>query len=88
MPYEEPDFNSLESMHSKFIDDLKALLTHETRITQAKGFLFGSFSCSYKSSGGWKDVGGNSYLKFGNFKAPPLQMRREEYWSGAVLNEK
>lgn len=87
MSYEAPDFNSLKSMHSRFLDDLKALLTHETCITQKKGLLFGSFTCSFKGSDGWKDIGGTSYLKFGNFKVPPLRTRSEVYRSGAVRNE-
>lgn len=74
-------------MHTNFMAELKALLTHKTRITQKKGLLFGSFVCDFNENGLWKSVGGTSYFRFGGFHPPSINGGVQEYISNAIFSE-
>ena len=48
-PLEMAEFRGSEDdLVSEFCEELKALLTHETRIVQRKGWLFWHFRCEYR----------------------------------------
>lgn len=85
-PFESAEFrNSTEAADSAFCQTLEILLTHESRIIQKNGWLNWHFKCEYKTAGGWKRIYRHSALKFGGFKAPPIDHKVRTYRSTALV---
>jgi hypothetical protein len=83
-PFELAEFRgSTEDLISVFREKLEALLTHETRIIQRKGWLSWHFRCEYRASGNWKCLYRHSALR-GGFKPPQIRGRRRIYSSAAL----
>jgi hypothetical protein len=75
---------SKERLISAFHEELEALITHETRIIQRKGWLAWHFRCEYRASGNWECLSGHSALR-GGFKPPQIRGRRRVYGSAALI---
>ena len=83
-PFELAEFRgSEEGLLSAFREELAALLIHETRIIQRKGWLSWHFRCEYRASGNWKCLYRHSALR-GGFKPPQIRGRRRVYSSAAL----
>jgi hypothetical protein len=83
-PFELAEFrDSNEDLVNVFCEQLDALITHETRIIQRKGWLFWHFRCDYRASGNWKCLYRHSALR-GGFKPAPIKGRKRVYGSPAL----
>jgi|SRR6266446_157504 hypothetical protein len=77
-PLEMGEFNGSEdNLVIKFCQELEALLTHETRIVQRKGWLFWHFRCEYR---------GHSVFRGGRFKVPQIEGRKRVYHSAPIVS--
>jgi hypothetical protein len=86
-PLEVAEFRGSENdLVSKFCEELEALLTHETRIVQRKGWLVWHFHCEYRKGEEWKDVYGHSAFRGGRFKPPHIKGRIRIYHSAPITN--
>ena len=84
---ELPDFHwSASKLSDRFFQILRLIFRHPTRIIQRNGMLFGSFTCQYEEDKLWHRIDGNSFFRFGGFKAPRIEGRRCEYHSPALIN--
>jgi hypothetical protein len=87
-PLEMGEFNGSEdNLVSEFCAELEALLTHETRIVQRKGWLFWHFRCEYRAEEKWKSVCSHSAFRGGRFKPPRIKGRRRIYHSAPIASE-
>jgi hypothetical protein len=83
-PFELAEFrDSNEDLVNTFCEKLEALITHETRIIQRKGWLCWHFRCDYRASENWKCLYRHSALR-GGFKPPQIRGRRRVYSSAAL----
>jgi len=87
-PLEMGEFNGSEDdLVSEFYEELEALLTHETRIVQRRGWLFWHFRCEYRAGENWKGVRGHSaFFRGGRFKVPQIKGRQRVYRSAAIAS--
>ncbi len=84
-PLEMGEFRGSEDdLVNEFCEELEALLTHETRIVQRKGWLFWHFRCEYRAGEKWKNVCSHSAFRGGGFKAPQINGRRRVYSAPAA----
>ena len=84
-PLELAEFRGSEDdLVSKFCQVLEALLTHETRIVQRKGWFFWHFRCEYRAGDEWKSVYSHSAFRGGGFKPPHIKGRRRVYHSAPI----
>jgi hypothetical protein len=82
-PFELAEFrNNVEELEATFCDELKVLLTHETRIIQRKGWLFWGFRCEYQEGAEWKEVYGHRASRW--FKPPQILGKSLVYYSPPV----
>jgi hypothetical protein len=87
MPFEDAGFKgSSEKLDKAFLETLKLLVSHETRIVQETGLLFHSFRCEYNANGRWNRVYSVSCLRFGCFKTPLIAGRKHAYHSPALAS--
>jgi hypothetical protein len=85
--FEMAEFNgSQDDLVTEFCEELEALLTHETRIVQRKGWLFSHFRCDYRTGEKWKSVCSQSAFRGGKFKTPKIMGRKQIYHSAALAN--
>ena len=84
-PLEMGESNESEDdLVSEFCEKLEALLTHETRVVQRKGWLFWHFRCEYYTGEKWKSVYGYSAFRGGRFKVPQIKGRKRVYHSAPI----
>ena len=69
-----------------FCEELEALLTHETRIVQRKGWIFWHFHCEYRAGETWKSVGSQSAFRGSNFRFPKIEGRKRVYHSAPIAS--
>ena len=82
-PFELAEFrNNVEELEAKFCDELKVLLTRETRIIQRKGWLFWGFRCEHRAGEKWKKVYSHFALRW--FKSPQIIGKSRIYYSAPV----
>ncbi|HYL67814.1 MAG TPA: hypothetical protein VEX69_01485 [Candidatus Limnocylindria bacterium] len=83
-PLEMGEFRGSEDdLVCEFCEELEALLTHETRIVQRKGWVFWHFRCEYRTGEKWKSVCSHSAFR-GSFKPPHIDGKRRVYHSPPV----
>jgi hypothetical protein len=86
-PLEMGEFNGCEDdLVSEFCEELEALLTHETRIVQLKGWLFWHFRCEYRVGEKWKSVCSHSAFRGGRFRPPHIEGRMRVYHSAPIAS--
>ena len=84
-PFELAEFRgNLETLEAKFCEELRILLTHETRIVQEKGWIFWSFRCDYRLQETWKRL--YSHLALRWFNPPSIAARSRVYCSAPVAS--
>jgi hypothetical protein len=83
--FEAAEFRNPDDLGNAFMEMLKLLLSHETRIIQKHGLLFENFRCEYLSATGWKRVDANGYFRLGGFIVPVIEGRRRIYSCPALL---
>ena len=82
-PFEMAEFGkNIEELETQFCNELEILLTHETRVIQAKGWLFWHLSCEYHEGGEWKRVYGHFALRW--FKSPQITGNRRVFYSPPI----
>jgi hypothetical protein len=77
---------SEDDLVNEFCEELEALLIHETRIVQRKGWLFWHFRCEYRTGEKWKGVCSHSAFRGGRFKPPPIKGTRRVYHSAPIAS--
>ena len=76
-PLEMGEFNGSEdNLVIRSRQKLEALLTHETRIVQRKGWLFWHFRGEYRAVEKWKGIYGHSAFRGGRSKVPQIEGRK------------
>jgi hypothetical protein len=86
-PFERAEFRgSEEDLVNEFCEVLEALLVHETRIVQRRGWLFWHFRCEYRAAEMWKGVYAHSAFRCGRFKTPQISGRTRVYHSAAIAS--
>jgi hypothetical protein len=86
-PLEMGEFGGSEdNLVSEFCEELEALLTHETRIVQKKGWLFWHFRCEYRVGEKWKNVCSHSAFRGGRFNPPHIKGKKRIYSSAPVAS--
>ena len=84
---EMAEFNgSKDDLLIEFCEELEALLTHETRIVQRKGWIFWHFRCDYRTEEKWKSVCGHSAFRGGRLKPPKIKGRKQIYHSAPIAS--
>jgi hypothetical protein len=84
-PFEMGELNGSEDdLVSEFCEELEALLTHETRVVQRKGWLFWHFRCEYCTGEKWKSIYSYAAFRGGGFKVPQIKGRKRVYHSAPV----
>jgi hypothetical protein len=84
-PLEMAEFGGSEDdLVSEFCEELEALLTHETRIVQQKGWLFWDFRCEYRAGEMWKSIYSPSAFRGGRFRPPKIKGRKRVYRSAPI----
>lgn len=87
LPYELSAFRFAgETLMRKFLEELEALLTHDTRIIQRCGRLFWHFRCEYRAAGHWEKFYQHSALKALKFAVPPIQGKEHIYRAARLAN--
>jgi hypothetical protein len=86
-PFELAEFRgSQDDLVTEFCKELEALLTHETRIVQRKGWLSWHFSCEYRAGEKWKSVCSHSAFRGVGFKPPQIEGSKRVYHSAPIAN--
>src|SRR5271157_1172346 len=87
-PFELAEFRSSEGdLVDEFCKELEALLIHETRIVQRKGWLFWHFRCEYHARNAWENVYSHSALRTSNWNLPHIEGRIRVYHSGLIADK-
>jgi hypothetical protein len=85
-PFESAEFReSNVDLVNAFCKELEALITHETRIIQRKGWLFWHFRCDYRASENWKCLYKHAAFRGGGFKPLEARVRKRVYGSAALI---
>jgi hypothetical protein len=86
-PFEMAEVSGSEDdLVTEFCEELEALLTHETRIVQRKGWLFWHFRCDYREGEKWKRVYSHFAFRGGRFNPPQIKGRKRIYHSGPIAS--
>jgi hypothetical protein len=87
-PFELAEFKSSEAdLVDKFCRELEALLTHETRIVQRKGWLLWHFRCEYRAGNVWENVYNHAALRGPKWNLPHIDGRSRVYYSGLIADK-
>ena len=84
-PFEEAEFRSPEQLDKAFIETVKLLVSHNTRIEHRRGLFLNHFKCEYESVDGWKRIYGLSALRW--MRAPTIAGRRQVYQSPRLIRD-
>lgn len=88
-PLEMGEFaGSSQDLSDTFCEELEALLAHQTRIVQRKGWLFWHIRCEYYAGNAWKCISGQSAFRGGRFKPPQISGTVQTYQSGPIAKVK
>lgn len=73
-----------EKVVREFLETLRLVATHDTRICQRKGFLLWTFRCEHLEDGRWVHVSSNSTFRYSKFHPPQIKERRQWYQAKAL----
>lgn len=84
--YEVAGYSSIEELRERYLSDLEILISNPIQIHQTHGWLWEDFYATITIDGKEKRFGGNTGLRLGGCKPPPISGKQAIYHSPAIVH--